>query len=110
VGLSSWLSDEIEKMQSVEVAISGYEYKVVIGPGVVKQLLDQDLPVCNAHRLAVIADATVARLHQDSLSAVLPTVLIGSRLSRVKPTNRSIPCGPYSMAWPKLSLIGTIWC
>jgi 3-dehydroquinate synthase len=72
VGLSSWLSDEIEKMQSVEVSISGYEYKVVIGPGVVKQLLDQDLPVCNAHRLAVIADATVARLHQDSLSAVLP--------------------------------------
>lgn len=59
-------------MQSVEVAISGHEYKVLIGPGAVKQLLNQDLPVCNAHRLAVIADETVANLHQGRLDSVLP--------------------------------------
>ena len=59
-------------MHTVHVAISGHEYDVIIGPCVVKTLLEDKLPVAKAHRVAVIADATVAGLHRERLKAVLP--------------------------------------
>lgn len=58
-------------MHSVHVAVSGHEYDVIIGPGEVKYL-DLILPIVRAHRVAVIADATVAELHREPLKEALP--------------------------------------
>ena len=78
--------------ETVNVALPGRAYDVLIGPGLLAQAGALIAPLLTRPRVTVISDETVAGLHLDSLRAGLATqgITTVSYTHLTLPTNREV--------------------
>jgi shikimate kinase / 3-dehydroquinate synthase len=77
------------KTRTVEVALAGRDYPVVIGPGLLDAAGEKIAPLLRRGRTAIVADATVAELHGQRLLAALAAAGVKASLLTIPPGEAS---------------------